>query len=594
MTAAQSLTPALSDALPVVDAGAPRRAPMPAAVVPAANAPALSTLLPLPLLRRSLPGIAGIVLLAVFVLLFLWIDEGDYRVLYPGMSDVDRGEAFELLTTAGLPVKVDQSTGNITVALDQYYEARMALASAGLPRDAASGSLDWFNDQSSMTTSQFMEEAKYSAAIENELAKSIIKIATIQSARVHLATPRQSAFVRNRIPTKASVVVVPHAGRSVSQAQVQAITHLVASSVPYLAVSDVSVVDQQGNLLTNSMTPTLNQATQQSTYERSVEEDYRNRIESLLAPLVGLGNVKVDVDLAMDFTELESTFEEYDQNGTGPKSRSEVLVVDRSTSAAPQGVPGAASNIAPNDTLLTPQDPNQGNDAGVNGVSSSRTTRNYELDRSIRYVRNQAGQIVRLSVAVVINDQAFAAPAEDAEGEIGSPLAGQDPEAFTAKVSDLVRAAVGFDQTRGDSVTVVTSPFVVAPVVDTTTPWYTDAHILSMIKYGAGLVAFLVLALAVLRPLMRVYHGGAATARAGGGSLGDGELSDAERQLLSMGNNAALEEIKAKLKPRKSSISADMLDTANSYDDKVALVRLLVAEDSARVANVLKKMIKPA
>ena len=596
MNAVSDLNSGFSPAPAVKDDGAARRSAEQGGLPANRNANGaagdLRGLLSAPLLRRSLPAIVVVLVLAGFGFLYLWLEAGDYRVLYPGMSEVDRSEAFELLTSSGLPVRLDRNSGSITVPSDRYYEARMALASAGLPRDATSSAMEYLTNQSSMTTSQFMEEAKYSAAIESELAKSIVKISTIQSARVHIAAPRQSAFVRNRIPTKASVVVVPYAGRSVSQAQVQAITHLVASSVPYLAVSDVSVVDQQGNLLTNTLTPSLNQASLQSGYERGVEEGYRGRIEALLAPLVGLNNVKVDVDVAMDFTELESTYEEYDQNGTGPKSRSEVLIVDRTTTSAAQGVPGSSSNIAPNDTVLSQPEPGQAtNEAStVNGVSSSQTTRNYELDKSIRYVRNPAGQITRLSVAVVINQQIF----EQSEALEGITLpAGTSSEEFTAKMTELIRAAVGFDQIRGDSVTVLTSPFVPELQLEQSTLWYEDSNILSLIRYGAAFLAFLVLIMGVLRPVVRMYQPAVAAMASAASNQRDGELSDAERQLISLGKSDSLEEIKARLKPKKSALSADMLDTANTYDDKVALIRLLVAEDSGRVANVLKKMIKP-
>ncbi|CAN0201629.1 unnamed protein product [Discosporangium mesarthrocarpum] len=553
--------------------------------------PTVTEIISQPLVRKSLPAILAVLVLAGFALVFLWVDDGEYRALYPGMSDLDRGEAFEALNAAGIDARIDNSTGSITVPLDRYYEARMALASAGLPREASSSAMDYFNNQSSMTTSQFMEQARYAAVIENELVKSIAQIASIQSARVHLATPRQSAFIRNRTPTKASVVVVPYAGRSISPGQVQAITHLVASSVPYLAASDVSVVNQQGDLLTNTMSPLLNEASMQSSFERSVEENYRERIESLLAPMVGMDNVRADVDVLLDFTELETTIEDYDQNDQGPQTRSEVLIEDRTDALNSAGVPGAPSNVVPENTDLAEADAAEfgAGGGGNDGVRSSRTTRNYELDRSIRYVRNQPGSLTRLSIAVVINEQAFTDP----EAEETAPGAG-DIEELRAELTELVRSAVGFDAGRGDSVTVITAPFRPEQEIRTLTPWYEDSAILSLIKYGTGVFAFLIIALFVMRPVIKLYlpeKESEAEERAK--ALADGELSEEELEMISLGEGESLEEIKSKLKPKKSTISADMLDTANTYDDKVALIRLLVAEDSGRVANVLKKMIKP-
>ncbi|MEY3659784.1 MAG: Flagellar M-ring protein, partial [Pseudomonadota bacterium] len=468
--------------------------------------------------------------------------------------------------------------------VDQYHEARLMLAAAGLPRQASADTLASFDVQSAMTTSQFMEEAKYLATIENELAKSIVRISSIESARVHIAAPRQSAFVRNRTPTKASVVVAPFPGRTISQSQVQAITYLVSSSVPYLAVNDVSVVDQMGNLLTNALTPTLTEATLQSGYERSVEEGYKTRIEQLLEPLVGRQNLRTDVDIVLDFTQLESTSEQFDPEREGPLTRSEVLSEDRSSTAAAAGVPGATTNVAPNDTIVTPLDQGQAATAAQNGQTvSTRSTRNFELDRTLRYQRNAQGQLLRMSVAVVLNDGATL----DAEGA-PRPL----DEAALESIRSLIQGAVGYDATRGDQITVITSPFRPLETIENPVIWYEDASIVSLIRLAAVTLAFVLFTVLVIRPVIRVYLPKPEEVLDKPRVMGDGELSEEDRALISVGDGETLEEIKAKLKPKKSTISADMLDTANSYDDKVALIRLLVAEDSGRVANVLKKMIK--
>ena len=538
-----------------------------------------------PLVRKSLPGITLVLVLLLFFILYSWIDGGEYRSLYPELAEAERSEAYEVLQGSALPVRLNPQTGSLEVPVDQYHEARMLLASAGLPRQASTDALASFDMQTAMTTSQFMEEAKYLASVESELAKSIVRISSIESARVHIAAPRQSAFVRNRTPTKASVVVAPFPGRAISQSQVQAITYLVASSVPYLAVNDVSVVDQMGNLLTNAMTPTLTEATLQSGYERSVEEGYKTRIEQLLEPLLGRQNLRTDVDVVLDFTQLESTSEQFDPEQEGPLTRSEVLSEDRSSSIVAEGVPGATTNVAPNDTIVTPLEEVQAATAATqNGQTiSTRSTRNYELDRTLRYQRNAQGQLLRLSVAVVLNEGAML----DAEGA-PRPL----DEVALENIRSLIQGAVGYDAARGDQITVVTSPFRPLEAIENPVVWYEDASIVALIRLGAVTLVFLLLTLVVIRPVVKLYLPTPEEVLDKPKVLADGELSEEDLALISVGDGETLEEIKAKLKPKKSTISADMLDTANTYDDKVALIRLLVAEDSGRVANVLKKMIK--
>ena len=552
----------------------------------AAKFPSIVEILAQPLVRKSLPGIMLMLVIVLFGALYFWVDGGEFRSLYPELSESDRSAAYEVLAAADMPIRLNQQSGSMEIPVGQYHEARMMLAAAGLPRQANVDAMASFDMQSAMTSSQFMEEARYVAAIESELAKSIVRISSIESARVHIAAPRQSAFVRNRTPTKASVVVAPFPGRAISQAQVQAITYLVSSSVPYLAVSDVSVVDQLGNLLTTTLTPSLTEATMQSGYERSVEEGYKTRIEQLLEPLLGRENLRTDVDVVLDFTQLESTSEEYDPNQEGPLTRSEVLSEDRSSSSTAEGVPGASTNVAPNDTIVTPLADVAAATANANanpGNISTRSTRNFELDRTLRYQRSPQGQLLRLSVAVVLNDSASV----DADGQ-PSPL----DEASIEQIRTLIQGAVGYDANRGDQITVITSPFRPLTALENPVIWYEDSSIVALIRLGAITLAFLLLTVLAIRPVIRFYLPQTEDVLEKTRVLADGELSEEDLALISVGNGETLEEIKAKLKPRKSTISADMLDTANTYDDKVALIRLLVAEDSGRVANVLKKMIK--
>ena len=572
----------------------------------------VSNFLAQPLVRRTIPALVGLFALLLFLLVYYWLNAEGSRTLYPNMSEVDRSEAFAQLQSANIPVSINQSTGTLMVPDSQYYEARMLLAASGLPSDGSSQSLDSLTSASSMTTSQFMEQAQYIAAIESEIAKSVMRISTIETARVHLAAPRQSSYIRNRQPAKASVIVETYPGRVVSPSQVQAIINLVASSVPYLSIDDVSVVDQMGTLLSDQEESGLIEATEQAAFKRNLEEQYHNKVMNLLSPIVGENNVRSDVDVTLDFSEFESTSEIFDRNGTGPSTRSEMLALDTSANVPAEGVPGETTNVAPQDTVLV--DANTvANELDPSSIRSSQTTRNYEVDREIQYQRSSTGEITRLSVAVVLNRDAIS------EMTLGNGDTGDTYD--VSGIQNLVASAVGIDESRGDSIMVLVSQFRddVAPPVT----WYENESI----RYWSNLVAMLLGAVAfllfVVRPI--IYGVSVKTPDASEVKLlkATEEESDTDeietlsedqveevvgiREIYKDGERVlrgekeikaraeetgeTLEEIKARLRPRKSNVSADMLDTANTYDDKVAIVRMLVDEDASRVASLLKKMV---
>ena len=475
------------------------------------------------LIQKSLPGVIVIVTLFALVLLYNWINKADYRPLYPQMPESEKSQAYNVLSSSSFPVNLDSRTGDLMVPAGQYYEARMLLANSGFSDPGSSQSMALLDEQSSLTTSQFMEEARYRAAIEGEIAKSVVQISSIKNARVHLAAPRQSSYVRNREPAKASVVVIGYPGRVITQGHVQSIINLVASSVPYLAVEDVSVVDQQGNLLTMEMNAGLRMADEQSTYKRSIENDYKARIEQLLAPIVGIQNVNSDVDVSIDFSQLETTSEVFDETGRGPISRSEVLAVDRDRgSLAAGGIPGSQSNIVPNDTVLDGADGgNQTNATGPETVSnepsSTRTTRNYELDRSIKYSRDAVGTITRLSIAVVINEAILnrrvsqpiteveeTSPDDVEESEaIEQTNIAPTPQIDIEQLTELVKNSVGFDEARGDQVLVISSPFIAEIVTEEIeTPWYEESSIILMIQIASAVIAFGITVIFIIRPVL--------------------------------------------------------------------------------------------
>ena len=568
-------------------------------------APALTTsslpsardVLAQPAVRKSMPAIIGLLTLAIFIIAYSWVKEPLYRAVYPGLSESDRQAAFEALSGAAFGAKIDSKTGELKVPDGRYHEARIFLAAQGLPQGGAMGGIDSLSDDASMTTSQFMEQVRYVSAMEHELGRSVTQISTVKAARVHLASPKQSVFARNRTPAKASVVVTPYPGRLVSASQVEAIVHMIASSIPYLSAEDVVVVDQRGKLLTdanNFASMQLNSV--QTEHKQRLEENYRNRIDALLSPVVGTDNVRSEVDVVIDFTETESTYEEFDGNDNGPLARSEILTIDKGASQDASGVPGATSNTAPA-TPTAILDGQLVEDIEGDGLSmlSSKTTRNYEMDRAVRHVKRRGGIMERISVAVVINQPT----AQQTVGEDGELVTGDEAaDGFTdlelERFTNLVKGVVGFDERRGDVVTIVAAKFEKPLLLDSSGEWYENTQVTSMIKSLGAALVFIALLLIVVRPVIASYLPQLDLVEDDGPSAPkDGELTQEELNMIEMGDGESLEDIKAKLKPKKSTISADMLDTANTYDDKVALVRMLVAEDSGRVANVLKKMIRP-
>ncbi|PUE16507.1 flagellar basal-body MS-ring/collar protein FliF [Limnohabitans sp. MMS-10A-178] len=560
-----------------------------------------------PSVKKAMPIILMALAVLLFALLYVLINMPSYRPLMVNMSEADQQTAMEALRASEFKPVLDPSTGQITVPSNKYHEARIFLASKGLPKTGNTG-IDSLKDQSAMTTSQFMEQVRYTAAMEQELARTIMQIDSIQQARVHLAMPKQSVFVRDRTPPKASVIITPHAGRSVSQNQVQALVHLVASSVPLMTPENVAVVDNQGKLITDSSNAAaLGLTSAQSNHKQKMEDVYRQRVMQILSPIVGDNNVRSQVNMALDFTQTEVTTEDFDTREKGPKTRSEALSEDKSGAAEAAGIPGTLSNTpppAPSATTNSAASTLAGS-GGTTNSTTARSTRNYELDRSVRHVKNATGTVERLSVAVLINERA-PTTTKNEKGEVTDSKPNPYSEEEITRMQDLVRGVVGYDEKRGDVVTVVQAKFEPTVAYDLSIPWYKDESLQTYIKSGLLGVMFLAFIMMVIRPAVLRMLGllktpaeleaeaAAAALAAEKIALADGELSPEDMNAIQLGEGETLEEIKAKLKPKKSSISMEMLDTANTYDDKVALVRMIVAEDTSRVASVLKKMIKVA
>lgn len=407
--------------------------------------------------------ICGAAALSVIIALMFWAKEPDYRVLFSNISDEEGGAIVAQLTQLNIPYRIDTPGGVIMVPGSQVHEVRMKLAQQGLPKGGSVG----FEllDQEKFGISQFTEQVNYQRALEGELARTIENLGPIQSARVHLATPKPSMFVREQKKPTASVTVNLLQGRTLDDAQVVAITHLISSAVTGLAAESVTIVDQRGNLLTQSGLRGLQTA--HLKYTNEIESDYQQRIQRILAPLVGDENIRAQVTAQIDFTEQEQTQEQYQPNADPQK----MAIRSRQASLAEQGnrrgaggVPGALSNTPPapatapiTQPLNTPADDKTEKAAGTGSSNEpaqpynnrSDETTNFEVDRTLTHTKSNAGRIQRLSVAVVINHLP--------QGEEGKP--GPIGEAELARINALVKEAIGYNATRGDSVNILNSAF---------------------------------------------------------------------------------------------------------------------------------------
>ena len=619
-----------------------------------------------PTVRKVLPVIIILWVVAAFGLASLSMKTPNYRPLTMMLSEADKQLALEALKGADFKPEIDATTGQITVPANKYHEARMLVSSKGLPRTDAQG-IEGLKDMPAMTTSQFMEQVRYNNAMEQELARTISQIGGIKSARVHLASPKQSVFVRDRVPTKASVVITRAPGKSVSSANVQAIVQLVASSVPYLAPENVSVVDNFGTLMNDMLNEApLGLTSAQLQQKQQMEDLYRTRLIQLLAPIVGEANVSAQVSMALDFTQQEVTTEDFDARDKGPKTRSELFVEDRNTFKDAIGIPGSLTNTPPNPpqnpaaTAATGADPAKGQ--SEKGVQvTARSTKNYELDRAVRHTKAAMGTVQRIGVGVLINERPIPAGMKVEKPADGAPVPTTIPytQEELDRLNQLVRGAVGFSESRGDVVTVVATRF--EPQVDPDfIPWYKDETVTAIANSGVVALLFMLFLFLVVRPMVRKMTRpeidpaaiaaaaiAAATAEAAAAeklkaeriaaaeaevaarlaqekaekeaaeaaaaqaaaeaAAAEAAAAEAAKLAAEQGEEKAdeieiqegetLEEIKARmssLKPKKPTISADMLNTANTYDDKVALLRMIVSEDTARarVAGVLKNMIQ--
>ncbi len=437
-------------------------------------------------------GLAASVAIGVTVVLWSWTP--NYGVLYGALEERDVSTVLDALRQGGIEAKLDEATGAVLVPKSNIHDARIRLASMGLPKGVSAG-FDALEDKSSFGVSQFMEKARYQRALEIELARTISSLSNVKNARVHLAVPRQSVFVRNRKKSSASVVIDLFPGRSLESGQVSAITHMVSSSIPELDVSNVTVVDQRGKLLTSGSTNLqIARTGAQFDYINKFEQAYIDRIERLLEPILGSESVRAQVTADIDFTASEQTQESF--NPDAPALRSDQTTVEESSGAINGGVPGALTNQPPGAGAIQE---NVGVEVAKATPSSRhrREIRNYELDKTISHTRFSMGRLKKLSVAVVVDDKITVVDGN-------STRLPRTPEELS-RLSNLIKEAVGFNVQRGDTVNVMNSSFTVpeAPEPLPEVPIWEQGWALDIGKKILGALLVIIVLFGILKPIMR-------------------------------------------------------------------------------------------
>ena len=517
-----------------------------------------------------LAGVAAAVAAAVW--LVLWSQGQNYSVLYGQLSERESGQVMDALTAAGIEYKLSPS-GAVSVPEAKVQEARIRLASQGLPQSDAMG-IEMIQKDSPLGSSSMMESARYQSVLETELARTIMKVQGVQGARVHLALPKPSVFLQDAHKATASVMLQLYPGRRLEPGQVAAIVHLVASSVPELSATDVTLVDQAGTLL-NSPDENSESAvsTRQLEYTHKLEESYQRRIVELLEPLVGAGRVRATVTADLDFTVTEETHENYDPQKTAVRSEQTSSETRRGGDGA-EGIPGALSNQPPGTSgapvipgaTPTPGSPAAAGQAGAasqtaasTGPSSNsqKSTRNFEVDRRLAYIRQPVGTLKRLSVGVVLDDWQKAGE----DGKVTTqPMSDADIKRFT----QLVRESIGLKDDRGDQLNVMNQTFrgngPLGPVEST--PIWEAPWVPSVAKQAVGAGLVLLVAFLILRPLMKSLTKSPRATRD----------ADGEDRVSLSGQGKPI-----KLQP--------------SFEQQIAAARTLVGQDPKRAAQVVKDWV---
>jgi flagellar M-ring protein FliF len=541
--------------------------------------------------QRMLSGLKPLILLvgvaaavAAGVGVMLWSVGPTYSLLYANLSGEDASQITQALDSARILYKLEDGGQSISVPAEQLAAARLKLAAQGLPESG--GGVNAMTKDPGFGVSAFMESARYQHALETELARTIASLQNVQGARVHLAMARQSAFVSDRRPGSASVFLQIKAGRRLDDESVQAITNLVASSIPEMSAAQVTVVDQAGRLL-SAPNGDSDTAMRDKMFEfaHRLEESYAQRIQEMLTPLVGPGRVRAQVVAQVDMATTEQTREQYNPQSQVVRSESVAEEAAKNGATGAGGVPGALTNQPPQPGVALPpgaapataqsgaNPPGAANAAGATPNNSATTqvtgpdstsrqsTRNYEIDRTMAYTRQPAGRVTRLSVAVLIDNLRTT----DKDGKVTeTPL----PQDQIDRLTSLVRDAVGFDQARGDSVNVVNSSFLGTAAPEEgeleSVPIWEKAWVQTLAKVLAGVIVLLIIIFSVLKPLTR------------------GLINAAKMPALRQGALAVAGGGAPGAPPEAPAIA---------YEQQIAQARGLVAADPKRGAQVVKSWV---
>jgi flagellar M-ring protein FliF len=518
-------------------------------------------------------GLAASVALGVAVV--LWAQEPNYQPVVGDLSAYNPQDVTTILDSNGIKYRMDPRTGALLVPSNEVHNARLKLAAEGVT-DRRTIGYELLDQDRGLGTSQFMETISYRRGLEGELARTIATMRGVRNARVHLAIPERSVFIRDAREPTASVFLEVFAGRRPEQEQIRAIVNLVAGSVPMMSREQVTVVDQNGNLLTGDETrANADQMKDQYEYTARVEDRLTRRVASMIAPIVGNGRFRTEVTADLDFSAVERAEELY--NPEQQAVRSERELSEQRGAGANGGIPGALSNQPPGNATVPEQVAGQEGDGAPAAppVNVRReSTRNYELDRTVSYTRQQLGGIKRVTVALAVDDMKVVNP------ETGQVSYEPWPESELQRLSMLVRDAVGYSAARGDSVTVMNTAFSPEDAVEFDTPgfWEQPWFWGLMKQILAGLV-ILILVLGLLRPTLKSLSGAGSRERGEDsdsgsyGGLGGIEGGDALREAMSSQDDLLLP------------------GATDGYDRQVNALKGLIAEDPARVAQVMRQWV---
>jgi len=548
--------------------------------------------------RRAFPTLLASLTAVAAIVLYWGMQKPEMTTLYSSLTETEKSKVLNSLRNMGVEVQLDPATGEILVPTDEYHQSRISLAAQGLPE--FSGNEMNNLDNLPLGISRSVEGVRLRQVQEAELSKSIAEISSVKAARVHLALPEKSVFVRDQTPPTASVFVNLKNGRKLDKTQILAITNLVSSSVPGMNPGNVSIVDQFGNLLSNAPDdPDQILADSQLEYRMKLESIYRNRIQSLVTPIVGSNNVNAQVNIEIDFTRREVSQEIVDPDGSATLSEQNSLNVTAKKDAI--GIPGAISNEPPQEAIVN-QEQNQAGAAANNAAQeeqekfetkSSTELKNYENSKTFETVKNPSNVITRIDAALLIRDKKVVDP--ETQEVTYEPVAAE----VIQELENLVKSALGIKIERGDTLTITSQPFV-EEFNGFEEKWYETPWFRSTIENSLLVLLIGIVALGVVRPMLNKILVPTASTNSVMELYAEAETMAemaakraTETAAVEVDEGESLDEIKAKLKPKKrAGISADLLDTANTYDDKVALVRMIVTDEAGRVANVFKQMMR--